>query len=366
MNQTPSLQVGIVGAGYIAGYVHYPGFQTNTSARVVALADPDPALLRQRAAEWRGVRTYSDAEDLLRDPAVQAVVLATPNHLHPPLAISAAHLGKHVLCEKPIALALPQAREMLQAAQVAGIRHMTAFTYRFVPAMSYIQHLVRRGDLGVPRHFRAQRFQDWPDTSLGWRQWKHSAGTGELGDMASHRIDFGRYLLGEIRSVCGLTRQFVPRDLDAQGRAVPPADTDDWVAVVGEFACGATGVWESTKLARGHGMGARSHDFVEVNGSEASAIYQLRLPYEIQFGRRNGTYGTVPVPDEFLTLPGARRKPKEGDPTTVWRYDQALEFVTAIQEKRECQPSFYDGMRCQAVIDAVVRSSAERRWVTLD
>jgi predicted dehydrogenase len=244
---------------------------------------------------------------------------------------------------------------------------MTAFTYRFVPAMRYLKHLVSRGDLGRPLHFRAQRFQDWHVHSLGWRQYRDKAGSGELGDMASHRIDYGRWLMGEIKSVCGLMKQIVPRDrTPTDGKPVPPSDTDDWVGFIAEFDNGVTGVFESSKLARGHGSGGQGHDLVEVNGAEASAIYQLRKPYELLIGRRNSTFETVKVPTEFWKVPGSLRTAGEGDASVVWRYDQAVEFVTAIREGRDASPSFYDGVRCQAVMDAVGRSVAERRWVDVE
>ena len=184
--------------------------------------------------------------------------------------------------------------------------------------------------------------------------------------MASHRIDYARLLIGEIKSVCGMMKQFVPRDTDSEGRAVRPSDTDDWVGFVVEFANGVTGVFESSKLTRGHGSGGHGHDFVEVNGTEASAIYQLRHPYELQIGKRNGRFETVQVPHEFWKVPASLRTAGDGDPSVVWRYDQEVEFISAIQEGRDASPSFNDGVRCQAVIDAVVKSVAERRWVDVE
>ncbi|MBM4050512.1 MAG: Gfo/Idh/MocA family oxidoreductase, partial [Planctomycetes bacterium] len=360
--KTKTVHVGLVGVGGVCGEVHYPGIMEATDAKVVALADTDGAKLARRAQEWGVQRTFTDPLELLREPEVDAVVLAVPNVLHAPLAIAAAQHGKHVLCEKPLAMNLAEARDMLHAVQAARVRHMTAFTYRFVPAMRYLKRLIEKGDLGEPRHFRAQRFQDWPDHALGWRQWKRTAGTGELGDMCSHRIDFGHYLIGDLRSVCAHTKQFLARDTDREGRPVPPSDTEDWVAILGEFANGATAVWESTKLARGHGRGGVSHDFCEVNGREGSAVYELCHPYQVKVGRRGGRYQIHPVPPEFMSLPGSRR-PTAGDPTRVWRYDQAAEFIAAIQEGRDCQPSFRDGVRCQAVLEAVVTAIQERRWV---
>tara|TARA_B100001013_G_scaffold158176_1_gene94329 strand:- start:235 stop:1338 length:1104 start_codon:yes stop_codon:yes gene_type:complete len=365
MSDQKTIQVGLIGVGGVADYVHYPGFKSAPNVEVSAIFDPDSELLAQRATEWE-VDTCSSLDELLNRDEIDAVAVATPNFVHAECAIAAFKKGKHVICEKPLAMNLAQAHEMLDAARASGARHMTAFTYRFVPGMRYLKHLIDRGDLGEPRHFRAQRFQDWGNMSVGWRQYKDKAGTGELGDMASHRLDYGRYLLGEITSVCGAMKHVLPRDRDRDGNPIPPSDTDDWVAVIGEFESGVTGVWESTKLATGHKMGGISHDFAEINGSEATAIYQLNRPYEIKFGTSEKSMETVPVPKEFWKLPESLRVAGEGDSAQVWRWDQEVEFIRAIREGRDCEPSFADGTRSQAVMEAVLQSVEERRWVEVE
>src|SRR5437879_13273449 len=115
---------------------------------------------------------------------------------------------------------------MADAAEKAGVRHMTAFTYRFVPAIRYLAHLVKRGDLGQPYHYRSCRLQDWGTRNLGWRQVKKLAGSGELGDMLSHRIDFAHLLLGPMRRLVANTK------IVHHTRQVAPRDIDDWVAII--------------------------------------------------------------------------------------------------------------------------------------
>jgi predicted dehydrogenase len=364
MTREQTVNVGLIGVGGIAAFTHFPGLKTVNGARVTAMTDTDASLLQQRGKEWPDTRVWPSADELLERGQVDAVVVATPNVTHRRLVARAIECGKHILCEKPLAMNVTEAREMLEMARAKSVRHMTAFTYRFVPAMRYLKFLVDRGDFGQPLHFRAQRFQDWHSHSLGWRQWRDTAGTGELGDMASHRIDYAHYLVGPIRSVCGAMKQFVARDRElSDGRPCRPSDTDDWVGFVVEFGNGVTGVFESSKLTRGHGSGGHGHDFVEINGMEASAIYELRRPYELKIGRRNGAFETMRVPTEFWKVSGSTRVAGEGDSSVVWRYDQEVEFIRSIQEDRDAAPSFLDGVRCQAVIDSVVQSVAERRWV---
>ena len=161
-------------------------------------------------------------DELCQSDAIDAVVIATPNFTHKPIAVAAAKAGKHVMCEKPLGLNAGEVRAMYEAARDAGVVHMTAFTYRFAPSMRYLRSLVKSGALGTPRHFRSQRFLDWPETSWGWRQYKARAGAGDLFDMTIHRIDFAIDLLGPIAQVCGAVARFAPRDQTPDGTAVPP------------------------------------------------------------------------------------------------------------------------------------------------
>ena len=356
-----TLGIAIIGSGGIALANHLPGFALCPQARVVALCDSDPAVL-ERASRQTGITaTYADWRDVLKRDDVQAVVIATPNHLHAPISVAAARAGKHVMCEKPLALDLAESVEMLRAAEAAGVRHMTAFTYRFVPAMRYMAHLVRAGAVGTPLHFRASRFQDWGTRDLGWRQTKALAGAGELGDMLSHRIDYGHLLVGPIDRLVARLRRFVD---NRQGRA---SDLDDWVALLVDFRGGATGVLESTKLATGRGEGHYGRDLCEVNGTEGTIDYSTQRPLELRVGKVGSRdLETVAVPSEFLVWPGSPRDPGQGDPLATFRYDQDFEFVDAILNDRPCRPSFLDGVRVQAVMEAAQRSDRERQWVDVE
>jgi predicted dehydrogenase len=296
----------------------------------------------------------------VEDDGVHAVVIATPNRVHREIALAAFALGKHVLCEKPLALDLADAREMHAAGERAGVRHMTAFTYRFVPGMRYLKHLVDSGYLGEPLHFRAIRLQDWGRRALGWRQLAAEAGTGEIGDMLSHRLDYGHLLLGPMSRVVADTR------LNVRERDGGRADVEDWVGGLCRFAGGPSGVFESSKTAAGRGDGATGLDLCELNGTEGSVVYTLGDPNHIQMGRAGGRMERTPVPPEFLKIPGSPRDPSQGDPLQVFRYDQDFEFVSAIREERPCRPSFEDGVRAQAVIAALVDSAREGRWVDVE
>ncbi|MEI6342398.1 MAG: Gfo/Idh/MocA family oxidoreductase [Verrucomicrobiota bacterium] len=355
-----TLNFAIIGAGGISLQNHLPGLALCPDVRVQAVCDANPATLDQArsltgapvaAAEWRDVVARDD---------VHAVIIATPNFLHPDIAIAAARSGKHVLCEKPIALNAADARRMAEEADRAGVRHMTAFTYQFVPAMRYLRHLVARGDLGKAYHYRSCRLQDWGTRNLGWRQQRKLAGTGELGDMLSHRIDFAHQLVGPMKRMVANVMNLTPV------RGGQPNDTDDWVAILAEFESGASGVLESSKLASGRNESWRSLDYVEINGSEASFEFTTGRWNELMHGKVGGP-GMAPlaVPRDFWVWPGSPRDPGVGDPLVTFRYDQAVEFVNAIREQRPCAVTFHDGARTQAVMDLAVKSAETGRWMNL-
>ncbi len=356
-----AINVALIGCGNIALQNHLPGLALCPDVKVVALCDTDGATLN-RARQQTGVAvTSTRPADIVQRNDVHAVIIATPNFTHAQIALDAIAHGKHVLCENPLALNFADAKTMAAAADRAGVRHMSAFTYRFVPAMRYLTHLVQRGDLGRPYHYRSCRLQDWGTRSVGWRQVKQLAGTGELGDMLSHRIDFAHLLIGPMRRLVASLKQWHPV------RGGQPNDLDDWVAILAEFQNGATGVLESSKLASGRNESWRSLDSVEINGSERSFVFITGDWNKLQTGKVGGPgMATIDVPREFWTWPGSPRDPGQGDPLVTFRYDQAWEFVDAIRNQRPCNPSFHDGVRAQAVMDAAVKSAETRQWVALD
>jgi predicted dehydrogenase len=356
-----TLGIAIVGCGGITLQNHLPGLALCPDVKVVALCDSDPAML-QRASLQTGVSLLStNYEEIVKLDEVDAVIIATPNYLHAPIAHAAIAAGKHVLCEKPLAMTHAEARKMADAADEAGVRHMTAFTYRFVPAMRYLAHLVKSGALGRPFHFRSCRLQDWGARDLGWRQVKRLAGMGELGDMLSHRIDFALDLLGFIRRVAAQTRQFIP---DRQGHA---SELEDWIGILADFDNGATGVLESSKVATGRNESWRSQDYLELNGSDATFVFFTERWNELQVGKPGGPgLETIIIPEAFWKVPGCPRDPRQGDPLVTFRYDQAWEFIDAIRNQRPCSPSFRDGARAQAVMEAALCSVERRIWVEVE
>ena len=359
------VKIAIIGAGAVSDYHHVPAIRLDPRARLTGVCDSSPELLEKRRIDWGCDNITSDFEAICADPRVDAVVIATPNFTHLPIALAAARHGKHVMCEKPLGLNAGEVRQMYHACRDNRVVHMTAFTYRFAPSMRYLRHLAHSGALGELRHFRSQRFLDWPETSWGWRQYKAQAGAGDLFDMTIHRIDFALDLLGPLKSLCGAVARFVPRDITKEGQPCPPSEVDDWSSLIGEFHSGAVGVWEGTTLAKGYGLKGFGHEWAEINGSQASAVYRLHTPNQILLGKTGQDLAPVDVPAEFLKPAGSPRDPHQGEPATVFRYDLMWEFVSAICEARLAVPSFYDGLQAQTIADSVLQSHEQRRWIEI-
>lgn len=360
------IRVALIGTGNVTLQNHIPGLMTHPEALITAICDTSAASLDAARKVSNAAKVYTDYQQVIADDQIDAVVIATPNTLHKPIAIAAMKAGKHVMSEKPLGMNFEETENMVAVAKDTGVVNMTAFTYRFVPAMRYMHHLMNEGVIGEPYHFRVNRLQDWGDRAVGWRQVKALAGSGELGDMLSHRIDYGHYLIGPLQKVVAQMRQYMKTRRNTADGTTQESDVDDWVGMLAEFTNGTTGVFESTKMAAGRGYYLHSQDYVEVNGSEGSLIYFLSRPHELEIGRIGGELERKPVPGKFLKIAGSPRDPHDGDPLQVFRYDQSFEFIQAIVEQRQASPDFADGSRVQAVMDAIMESSERGCWVEVN
>lgn len=370
MDDFPPVRIGIIGSGSIAGFIHIPGFQRCPDVEVAVACDASLEVAEATARAFGIPATTTDYREVLARPDIDAVVIATPNHLHRSISLEALAASKHVLCEKPLGMNAAECREMVEAARRSGRVHVVSFVYRFVPAMRYLKYLVDSGAFGEIRHFRALYLQRVPDVWLGWRSQKCQAGSGALGDIGSHLIDFARYLVGEISAVSGWTRTFLARRRVAGTDRDEACDVDDAAAFLAEFHSGATGVFEVSRLAPGRGIERNDYQYVELNGSKGSAVYSLYEPFQLQvcpgapFDEE--WLITVPVPRAFLTWPGSLREVHADEPKVGFRYDQAFAFVRAIRGRETAGlADFNAGLRCQAVLDAVLEAVDSRRWVAV-
>ncbi len=330
------------------------------------------------AAEKYGFEEYdTDWQRVVARDDIDLVDVSTPGNLHAPISIAAARNGKIVLCEKPLANSLQEAREMVQAVEQSGVKHGIFFNYRKAPAVSFAKKLIDDGVIGQIYHFRGTYLQDWivdPNFPLVWRLRKEIAGSGVHGDLNAHIIDLARWLVGEISEVCGMMTTFIKqrpllREADDRlgGQAsaeMGEVTVDDAAAFLARFENGAIGTFEATRFA----LGRKNYNRFEINGSRGSIVFNLERMNELELYLESdpaGTRGfrTIQVTESVHPYISAWWPPGHiigYEHTFTHLVRDALE---AISKGELPSPSFYDGLRCQAVLEAVEISVNERRWV---
>ncbi|MFC4809925.1 Gfo/Idh/MocA family protein [Paenibacillus sp. GCM10023250] len=380
------VRIGMIGYKFMGkahshAYRDLPMFFPDAPAPVMnAICGRDEAGVREAAKRYGWAHAVTDWRELVARPDIDVVDINAPSDAHKEIAVAAAKAGKHLLCEKPLALSLADAREMLAAAEAAGVKHMAGFNYRFAPAVRLAKKLIDEGRIGRIHHFRAVFLQDWlvdPGFPLVWRLKKEVAGSGSHGDLNAHLIDLARYLVGEIDEVAGMNETFVRRrpiaesmsGLHAQGSADGPAGevtVDDATLFLARFAGGALGSFEATRFAAGH----RCTNGFEINGSAGSVRFDFERMNELEVYFAGDAADVQGFRRVLATDPAHAYMEAWWPPGHTIGFEhtfvhEALELMEAIRDDRQPEPNFRDGIRCQEVLEAVDISIAERRWVAI-
>ncbi|MEV0204205.1 Gfo/Idh/MocA family oxidoreductase [Streptomyces sp. NPDC050788] len=382
----PPLRVGMVGYAFM-GAAHSQGWRTAGHAfdlplrPVLSVICGRDAQAVRRAADRHGwAATETDWRALVARDDVDLVDICTPGDSHAEIALAALAAGKHVLCEKPLANTVEEARAMADAAEAAygrGQLAMVGFNYRRVPATALARNMIAEGRLGTLRHLRVTYLQDWlvdPQFPLTWRLRKELAGSGALGDLGAHVVDLAQYLAGEqLAGVSAMTETFVrerPLPVGATSglSAVQSAGTgqvtvDDAALFTGRFTSGALASFEATRYATGRKNALR----IELNGTHGSLAFDLERLNELSYhdGTEAATHAgfrriLVTEPDHpYLD---AWWPPGHGLGYEHTFVHQARDLVHAVAEGRRPEPSFADGLQVQRVL-AAVEESAEKNSV---
>ena len=339
--------------------------------RLVGIAGRDEQAVAEAARRYGYNGYYTDWRAMLDNDDIQLFDNGGPNDTHADPCILAAERGKHILCEKPLARTADEAQSMVEAVQKAGVKNMVAFNYRFVPAIRQIRKLIDSGLLGQIYHFRAVYLQEWVmahyDLPMIWRLQKSVAGSGALGDLGAHIIDLGRYLVGEIKSVSGMTRTFInerPWDDGTMGKV----DVDDAFTALLEFDNGAIGTVEASRFAAGRKNGQR----LEINAEKASIVFNLERLNELEIfwvgdepaeaqGFRN-----VLVSEPFH--PWWENWWPQGhmigwEHTFVHEITHLLDCIVNDGDVAPIGADFVDGYRNAVICDAILESAASGRHV---
>ena len=377
-----TINVGLIGAGSVARAhaIAYVSARTYCGpelppVRLRCVAEAEEELAKAAAARLGFEEWTTDWEALVARRDIDLVSIVTPNFLHAPMAIAAAAAGKHVFCEKPLAVGAKEAEEMCRVAEAAGIVHAVDFNYRKVPAVQFMRRLIRTGRLGRIRQFRAAYLQDWGNDTRLPRSWKFrssGSGAGALIGVGSHAIDLARFLVGEIERVVATTEIWVrERPVPTSSLAFEPVrgeaemaavDVDDSAYFLGRFAGGAIGVFEISRCAAGR----KNQLALEIHGSLGSVCYDYERPNEVQLylseddaetaGFRTILIGPAQDNAALLAFAGV------GVGFAESIIFQVRDLLTAIKGGPAMSPSFYDGWRAELVVESVLDSAEREAW----
>ena len=384
---TKILNVAMIGGGFMGkahalAYAAMPMFFWPAPAipHRKVLVDVNVALAVEGAKRLGFDESSADWKSVIARKDIDVIDIVTPNDSHAELAIAALQAGKHVICEKPLARTGAEARTMADAAKKSGVIHMVAFNYRRTPGVAMAKKLIEEGRIGKVLNFRGTYLQDWsadPNGPLSWRFQKKVAGSGTVGDIGTHVVDFARYLVGEISSVNAMVHTYVKeRPLQAGGvdklgasdksGAGPKGevDVDDEMITLLKFQNGAVGSIEASRNAYGR------NNFLtfEIHGTKGSICFNYERMDELQvmfaddpadvrgfrtiYTGPNHPYGQGLWPIPALGI-------GYGETKIIECYD----FFKAIMNKQLPSPNFEDGYKVSAIADAIIESGRTERWV---
>lgn len=377
----PEIGIGMLGYAFM-GKAH-----SNAFKKIPYMMYPPPAVPRlvsicgrnqqavAEAAHRYGYAGYcTDWRQLVADERIAVFDNGGPNDQHAEPCIAAARAGKHVICEKPLARTAPEAKEMLDAVNKAGVKHMVAFNYRFVPALRQAKELIESGALGRIYHFRAVYLQEWImphyGTPMIWRLDRQTAGSGALGDLGAHIIDLARFLVGELTSVMALTKTFIPERPTGDGRGTGKVDVDDAFVAAVEFDNGAVGTLEASRFAAGR----KNHQVLEINGEKGSICFNLERLNELEvFWVGEEPVKTQGFHNVLVTESHHPWWPNWWPQGHIigWEHTfvhELTHFLAAIVNNQPVAPygaDFTDGYRAAVVCDGILESARSRRQVDL-
>jgi predicted dehydrogenase len=373
MSAIPTLSVGMIGAAFM-GKAHSNAwrqaprfFDLPAGIRLHTICARSEETAENARTQFGWENATTDWRAIVNDPAIDIVDICTPNDFHAEIAIAAAQQGKAILCEKPLALNVTQAREMVAAVKKARVVNMVCHNYRRIPAIALARRMIEEGAIGDRiYHYRARYAQDWiadPTFPMVWRLDSKIAGSGAHGDINAHVIDLGRYLVGEFAEVCGLMETFVRRRPTPGGK-MARVTVDDAVSWIGRFKSGAMANVEATRFAHGR----KNHITLEINGSKGSLAFNFEEMNRLEY------YNADDPPDRrgfrtiLVTEPTHPYTGAWWPPGHLIGYEHTFvhtiaDFIRAVVAKRSVHPTFEDGLSNEKVLAAIAESAEKRQWI---
>ena len=366
-----TIGIGLVGTGYM-GKAHAVALKSvgavfNTRLRPVCevICSTTVAGAARKAAEYGFNASTSHWQDLVANPRVEAIVIASPQTTHRPIALEAIAAGKPVFCEKPLGASLEDARAMAAAAAAAGVPNMVGFNYIRAPAMQLAREMIAGGEIGDLVHVRAEHTEDFladPEEPASWRT--RDACAGNLGDLSPHIINAVLRLAGPIERLVADVQTVYPSRPGTNGREA--VTNDDQVNLLCRFESGAMGSIHVSRVATGRKMG---YGF-DITGTKGALRFDAEDQNALWFydaRLRRGRQGFAKLltgpehPDFGAFCEGAGH----GTGYAAQIIIEARDFLNAIETRESVFPTFHDGLQVSRVVAAAFRSYADRGWIRL-
>jgi predicted dehydrogenase len=379
--EAPEIGVGMLGYAFMGkahtnGYKKAPYLMYPPPAipKLIAVCGRNEEAVAEAARRYGYEGYYTDWRKMLEDDRIQLFDNGGPNNAHAEPCIAAAEAGKHVFCEKPLARTAEEAKQMLDAVTKAGVKHMVAFNYRFVPAIRQARNLIESGALGQIYHYRAVYLQEWIMPHYGtpkiWRLDKGMAGSGAIGDLGAHIIDLAHFLVGGAKSISAMTRTFIEERPLSDGSGTGKVDVDDAFVAAIEFENGAIGSLETSRFAAGR----KNYEVFEINAEKGSIRFDLERMNELQvFWVGDEPKETQGFHDVLVTEgyhPWIENWWPHGhiigwEHTFVHEITHLLDCIVNDKDVAPYGATFEDGYRTAVVCDAIAESATTKKQVDI-
>lgn len=381
-----TIRTGVIGTGFI-GPVHIEALRRLGFVQVVAIADMNMEIAEKKAKQLHVPKAYGCYQDLVHDPDIECVHICTPNDLHYDMVKAVLEAGKHVVCDKPLALNAEQARELDACARKAGVVAAVNFNVRFYPMVHQMKAMIEAGELGRIFAINGSYQQDWllKETDYSWRlEPKQSGESRAIADIGSHWVDCAEFISGlRISEVFADFATFYPtrkkplkpvetysgKILTNEDYRDVPISTEDYATVLLHFHNGAHGSLTVNQAA----AGCKNRLYLEIFGSKKSLRFDSERPNELWIGERDGYNGELlrdpsllyPLAQELVSYPGGHN---EGFSDTFKQcFAKVYSYILqdGIQKGLPvCFPTFEDGVREVSLCDSIVLSAKEARWIS--
>ena len=341
---TRRIRVGVIGLGF--GLYHIRGYQQCPDVDVFGVCARTEETVRNVAGEFGIPHAVTDYRKLLEMEEIEAVSICTPVYLHHGMALEAIEAGKHVLCEKPLALDRAQGQEMFDRATEAGLIHMTNFGWRFNNAAYHLKSLIEQGWPGDLFHINARYLMAYradPSVPFGWRDQRDLGGLGALGDLGVHLIDMVRWWAGDFDRVLANMQAPIAERRNASTDDLETSELEDACSFLATIEGGAQGVFHVSRCAIGS-----NYIQIDLHGSKGSLTFQ--------FDRDT-------MQASLFGSEGLQGERKELTPQNIHTPTPQQHFINGIRSGQAIQPGFYEGMKVQQVADALVTSAEQSAWM---